>query len=67
MDIIFATTQSGLFGKNNQLPWRCKDDLQHFNRITTNTFATNTVIMGRNTWESLPTKLLGYELLEQMR
>lgn len=59
MDIIFATTQSGLFGKNNQLPWRCKDDLQHFNRITTNTFATNTVIMGRKTWESLPTKLLG--------
>ena len=57
MNLIFATAEDGLFGKNGHLPWKCKEDLQHFNRITVDTFLTNTIIMGRKTWESLPAKL----------
>lgn len=40
-------------GLNNRLPWHIKRDLEFFK--TTTTDEPNTVvIMGRNTWESLP-------------
>ena len=58
LNLIFALTTDNLFGVDNRLPWNhCKEDLQHFNRITTNIFNPNYVVMGRNTWESLPAKL----------
>jgi dihydrofolate reductase / thymidylate synthase len=47
-------------GKNNNLPWKhIKKDMNRFTNITTSTFdavKTNSVIMGRKTWESLPNK-----------
>lgn len=57
-NVIFATTDDYLFGVNNQLPWTSvKEDMQHFNRITTDTFNKNTIVMGKHTWLSLPNKL----------
>lgn len=55
--IIAAADQKLGIGKNNQLPWRLKEELQYFQNTTINTQnpnTQNTVIMGRKTWESLP-------------
>lgn len=49
-------------GINNSLPWNIKKDLQYFKNITTQVDKDekieyiNTVIMGYNTWESIPKK-----------
>lgn len=57
--IIAAITNDGGLGANGTIPWNIKQDLVFFKNITTNTILPNTinaVIMGRNTWESLPSK-----------
>lgn len=52
---IFASDDEGGIGKNGDLPWPHNSaDLKWFKEKTTN----STVIMGRNTWESLPVKPL---------
>ena len=45
-------------GKANKLPWRLKGDLEYFSKITVSApkGKINAVIMGSNTWFSLPTK-----------
>ena len=46
-------------GLNNRLPWNLSKELVHFKKITASTDVEtkkNAVIMGRNTWESLPDK-----------
>lgn len=50
--IIVAIDEKGGVGKANTLPWHIPADLRHFKEITTG----GTVIMGRNTWESIPEK-----------
>tara|TARA_A100001234_G_scaffold217097_1_gene224004 strand:- start:3049 stop:3516 length:468 start_codon:yes stop_codon:yes gene_type:complete len=52
---IYACDQNGAIGKDGDLPWRQSTDLQHFKRITLG----GTIVMGRKTWESLPSKLPG--------
>ena len=47
--MIAAVTRNGVIGINNRLPFNYKEDLAHFKKVTTNT----TVIMGRNTFESI--------------
>lgn len=47
--IIAALTPHRIIGKRNQLPWYIKGDLQNFKRLT----AGHTVIMGRNTFNSI--------------
>ena len=59
LTLVFATDQNGLFGLNGTLPWKCSEDLKHFNRVTTDTFSTPYIVMGRKTFESLPKKLEG--------
>ena len=55
--IIVACTDEGIIGVNNTIPWYIPDDLKYFKTITTgNEKNKNIVIMGRNTWESLPTQ-----------
>lgn len=49
ISIIVAMDKNKLIGKNNQLPWRLPADLAFFKKVTIN----NTVIMGRNTYESI--------------
>ncbi len=50
ISIIMGMTQNRVIGKNNKLPWNIKDDLKLFKELTTD----NTVIMGYNTFISLP-------------
>lgn len=51
---IFAQDTSGLIGANNDLLWYLPEDLSFFKHVTLN----NNVIMGKNTWLSLPFKPL---------
>ena len=59
-NIIVAISNKNGIGKGNQIPWFLKSDLAHFKKVTTNTPSddwynyVNMVIMGRNTWESIP-------------
>jgi dihydrofolate reductase len=58
--IILACTFDGGIGYNNCIPWHIQNELYLFKKITGNKdqFKQNVVIMGRNTWESLPIKPL---------
>lgn len=54
-----AVDAEGGIGRGNCIPWRLSRDMQHFRKITTaerEPGLSNVVIMGRNTWESLPEK-----------
>jgi thymidylate synthase len=53
-DIIVATDENNGIGKNGSIPWRNKEDMDHFRKITIGNEGTNVVIMGRITYESLP-------------
>lgn len=48
--IIVAVAENNAIGKENKLLWHIPEDLKRFKRLTTG----HTVIMGRNTWQSLP-------------
>jgi dihydrofolate reductase len=52
LHLIFARTRNGVIGKDNTLPWHLPEDLAHFKRSTLGC----PVIMGRKTWDSLPSK-----------
>jgi len=57
--IILATDSKNWIWKNNELAWKISDDMKHFKEITSNTkdlAKLNAVIMGRKTWESIPSK-----------
>lgn len=54
MNIIVAVDEHGGIGKDNQLPWRNKADMNWFRTMTIG----GTVVMGRNTWKSLGEKPL---------
>ena len=53
-NIIVALNEKNGIGLNNEIPWKCNEDLHFFKQMTEN----NIVIMGRKTWESLPQKPL---------
>ena len=50
INLIFAQANNGVIGHNNQLPWHLPQDLAHFKAHTNGC----PVVMGRNTWDSLP-------------
>ncbi len=50
ISIIVAIAKNYAIGKNNELLWHISDDLKRFKKYTTG----NVVIMGRNTFLSLP-------------
>ncbi|WP_338984580.1 dihydrofolate reductase [Spiroplasma endosymbiont of Diplazon laetatorius] len=52
--LIWAQTKNGVIGKQNKLPWNIKEEMQHFINYTRG----KTILMGRNTWESLSVKPL---------
>lgn len=52
--LILAVDNNGVVGKNNDIPWRSLHDFKWFRSTTID----NSTIMGRKTWESLPTKPL---------
>ena len=47
--VAFSTKNFGI-GYQNKLPWNIPEDLKNFSTLTKN----SVVIMGRNTWESIP-------------
>jgi dihydrofolate reductase len=58
-DCVVAADLAGGMGKDNDLPWpRLTEDLRFLQRITTSAAPgkQNAVIMGRLTWESVPSK-----------
>jgi len=57
--LVVAATRSMGIGKAGQLPWKLSADLKYFKELTSATKApgkVNAVIMGRKTWESIPSK-----------
>jgi len=53
-NIIYAVSEENIFAldKNNSLPWKCNQDMEHFKNLTLDSI----VVMGRTTFESLPFK-----------
>jgi dihydrofolate reductase len=54
ISIIVAIAENNAIGKNNELLWHISEDLKRFKRITSG----HRVIMGRNTYLSLPVRPL---------
>lgn len=52
---IVARSTNHVIGRDGDLPWRLRSDLQHFKRVTLG----KPCLMGRKTWESLPFPLPG--------
>lgn len=50
LSIIAAIAENNVIGRNNQLLWHLPNDLKRFKRLTTG----HKIIMGRNTFMSLP-------------
>ena len=59
ISIIAAIGKNNELGKNNDLIWRIKEDLANFKRITMG----KKIVMGANTYKSLPKKLEGREYI----
>lgn len=54
ISLIAALSENFVIGRDNDLPWRLKDDFRHFKQTTTN----HCLIMGRKTFESIGSKPL---------
>jgi dihydrofolate reductase len=54
VSMIAAVAENGVIGRNNDLPWRIRDDMRFFVQKTKG----HAVIMGRKNWDSLD-KALG--------
>ena len=59
-NIIYNKIIQNIIGINEELPFKITKDMIHFKNITTSTVPNkdNVVIMGFNTWKSLPNKYL---------
>lgn len=53
--LVAGMTRSGVIGKGNSLPWHISEDLKNFKKLTEG----QTVVMGRNTYESIGQPLPG--------
>jgi dihydrofolate reductase len=53
LGLIWAQSSSGVIGRAGGIPWRLPEDQDRFKQITLG----HTVVMGRLTWESLPSKV----------
>jgi len=49
ISLIAAVNEDFVLAKNGNIPWRCKEDLQFFKKMTIN----KTVVMGRKTYNTL--------------
>lgn len=59
INLIVAYDSNFGIGKENNIPWKLKEDYLFFLDTTTkkyNNDKKNSIIMGKNTWRSLPTK-----------
>ena len=56
-NIIVAVCNGNGIGHSNKLPWYYKEELRNFSKVTKGN-GNNAIIMGKNTWESLPKRPL---------
>ncbi len=54
ISLVVARARNGAIGRENTIPWHAPEDLKFFQRETLG----GVIIMGRNTWDSLPFKPL---------
>ena len=54
--IVAMDSENGI-GLNNTLPWYYSNDLKYFSKVTKGN-GNNAIVMGKNTWLSLPKKPL---------
>uniref|UniRef100_A0A0G4HTD0 Bifunctional dihydrofolate reductase-thymidylate synthase n=1 Tax=Chromera velia CCMP2878 TaxID=1169474 RepID=A0A0G4HTD0_9ALVE len=58
--VVAATTATFGIGVKGRLPWELPSDMNFFRRLTSEVTSTeekqNAVVMGRKTWESIPSK-----------
>jgi len=52
--LVLAMAENAVIGSNGGIPWHISDDLKRFKALTLG----KPVVMGRNTWDSLPRKPL---------
>ena len=55
---VIAVNNLGYIGLDNGLPWRCKEDFQHFKKLTEG----GRLLVGYNTYQTLP-PLKGREII----
>lgn len=53
LSLIFAQSENGILGANNTIPWHAREEQLRFKKATWGKI----LLMGRNTFDSLPTKL----------
>jgi len=51
--LIWAQSTSGVIGRDGGIPWHVPEDMARFKELTMG----HTVVMGRLTWESLPSRV----------
>ncbi|OBF01593.1 dihydrofolate reductase [Mycobacterium sp. 852002-10029_SCH5224772] len=51
--LVWAQSTSGVIGRGGGIPWNVPEDLVRFKEVTMG----HTVVMGRRTWDSLPSKV----------
>ena len=56
-NIIVAVCNGNGIGHSNKLPWYYKEELRNFSKVTKGE-GNNAIIMGKNTWDSLPKRPL---------
>ncbi|KAF9270195.1 dihydrofolate reductase [Marasmius fiardii PR-910] len=58
LTLIVAATKNNGIGQESRLPWRLPKEMSYFAKVTSSApqGRRNVVVMGRNTWESIPTK-----------
>lgn len=59
VNLITAVCQNNGIGVKGDLPWRLKNEMAYFTQRTSqtqNANLQNAVVMGRKTWDSVPTK-----------
>ena len=54
ISLVVGRDRNGAIGKGNDIPWYAPEDLKFFKRETLG----GAIVMGRNTWDSLPFKPL---------
>lgn len=53
--LVVAVGNNGVIGRDGDLPWRIREDLRHFKKVTMG----HAIIMGRRTWDSIGKPLPG--------
>lgn len=52
ISLVVAVSANGVIGRAGGLPWRLRDDMAYFQKVTMG----HPVVMGRKTYESIPAK-----------